>query len=280
MHSQKKLSNGRTIAFHSYKGGTGKTTLISNLAAYYAMSGLKVCLLDFDLYAPSLSMYFRKQPSLYLNDLLKGETETKGKTDVSKVLVDVSSELGTKGKLYLGFSSSSKEDITEIEIRHEQKWQLAAIRRVLAAKNQLFDKIGIDYLFLDTSPGIRYWSINTLAVADYLFLVMKDSDMDIEGTKKMTTDIYDSLAKFGSKYFVILNKVSGASPIEKLNLEIDESDYEKKLEEEIGTRVLGSVPCFCDIQFNRHEFLFAIKKPGHPFSKKLVALAEKIKSIG
>lgn len=280
MHSQKGNTKGKTIAFHSYKGGTGKTTLISNLAAYYAMSGLNVCLLDFDLYAPSLAMYFRKQPSLYLNDLLRGETQTKGKTDVSKVLVDVSSELVTKGKLYLGFSSAHKNDITEIELKHEQKWQLAAIRRVLAAKNQLFDEMGIDYLFLDTSPGIRYWSINTLAVADYLLLVMKNSDMDIEGTKKMTVDIYDSLAKFGSKYFIILNKVAGASPIEELNIENSEEDYEKKLEQEIGTKVIGSVPCFCDIQFSRHEFLFAIKKPNHPFSKKLVSLAEKIKGIG
>jgi MinD-like ATPase involved in chromosome partitioning or flagellar assembly len=272
-------TQGKTIAFHSYKGGTGKTTLITNLAAYYAMSGLKVCLLDFDLYAPSLSMYFRKQPSVCINDLLKGETETKGKTDISRVIVDVSSELGLKGKLYIGFSSPRKEDITEIEMQHEQKWQLAAIRRFLSAKNQLFDDYHIDYLFLDTSPGIRYWSINTLAVADYLLLVMKNSDMDIEGTKKMTSDIYDALTKFGSKYFIILNKVSGASPTTDLNCG-EKEDYERDLEKEIGTKVIGTIPCFCDIQFSKHEFLFAIKKPDHPFSKKLVVLAEKIKSLG
>jgi chromosome partitioning protein len=212
--------------------------------------------------------------------LLRGETETKGKTDISKVLVDVSSELGLKGKLYLGFSSARKEDISDIELRHEQKWQLAAIRRVLAAKNQLFDEYDLDYLLLDTSPGIRYWSINTLAVADYLLLVMKNSDMDIEGTKKMTNDIYDALTKFGSKYFIILNKVAGASPLEELNLEAGGKNYEKELEKDIGAKVVGSIPCFCDIQFNRHEFLFSIKKPDHPFSKKLVALAERIKTLG
>ncbi len=268
------MSQAKTIALHSYKGGTGKTTLITNLAAYYAMKGLKVCLVDFDLYAPSLSMYFRKQPSICMNDLLKGET------DISKVLVDVSSELGVTGKLYLGLSSPRKEDIAEIELKHEQKWQLAAIRRVLAAKNQLFDNYKIDYLLLDTSPGIRYWSINTLAMADYLFLVMKNSDMDIDGTKKMTSDIYDALTKFGSKYFIILNKVAGASPEKGLNLEADKMDYEEELEKEIGTKVVGSIPCFCDIQFSRHEFLFSVKKPEHPFSRKLVELAENIKAIG
>ena len=108
MLDRQEKSQGKTIALHSYKGGTGKTTLISNLAAYYAMSGLKVCLLDFDLYAPSLSMYFRKLPAMYLNNLLNGETETKGKTDISKVLVDVSSELGLKGKLLLVFLAREK----------------------------------------------------------------------------------------------------------------------------------------------------------------------------
>jgi len=279
MSRLKKPSQGRTVALHSYKGGTGKTTLIANLAAYYAQSGLRVCLLDFDLYAPSLSMYFRKQPATFLNSLLKGENEKGGKPDVSQILVDVSSELGLNGKLFLGFSSPGREDIAEIEIKHDQKWQLAAIRRFLSAKNQLFEEYEIDYLLLDTSPGIRYWSINTLAVADTLFLIMKNSDMDIEGTRKMTNDIYNSLTKFGSKYYIILNKIAGASPIDEFNRATNEKEFEMELEKSIGAKVVGSIPCYCDIQFNRHEFLFTIKKPDHPFSKKLVALADKINSL-
>jgi MinD-like ATPase involved in chromosome partitioning or flagellar assembly len=268
------MNSGKTFALHSYKGGTGKTTLIANLAAFYAMNGMRVCLLDFDLYAPSLNIYFRKTPRSYLNNLLNGEVE------ISDVLVDLSPELGLEGKLFLGFSSPGKEDVRDIEIRHEMKWQLAALRRVLSAKNQLFEEYKIDYLFLDTSPGIRYWSINTLAAADILFLIMKNSDMDIEGTKKMINDIYDSLARFGSKYFIILNKVPGASPADELRWGADEKTWEAELEKYVGTQVIGSVPCFCDIQFSKHEFLFAVKQPDHPFSKKLVTLAEKIKSLG
>ena len=278
MNQQQKHS-GKTIALHSYKGGTGKTTLIANLAAYFAKTGMRVCLLDFDLYAPTLSLYFRKHPAVYLNDLLRGETEKRGKIDVSDVLVDVSSELGLSGKFYLGFSSPGKEDISEIEIKHEQKWQLAAIRRFLSAKNQLFEEYGLDYLFLDTSPGIRYWSINSLATADLLFLIMKNSDMDIEGTKKMITDIYEALTKFGSKYFIILNKVPGASPDDEFRWGADEKEFESELEKDIGTSVVGSIPCFCDIQFSKHEFLYVVNQPDHPFSKRLVTLAENIRGL-
>ena len=270
-----KLSIGKTLVFHSYKGGTGKTTLLANIAAAFAMMGMKVCLLEFDLYAPSLTTYFRKTPELFLNDLLAGDA------NISDVLVDVSSELGLKGKLFLGFSSPKKDDIHEIEIKHDMKWQYAAIRRILAAKKELLSKYQIDYVLLDTSPGIRYWSINTIATADLLFLIMKISDMDIMGTKRMIEDIYKSLTELGSKYFIILNKVPGASPISKFNVkEANERNlWESEIKKDLGTEVIGSIPCFCDIQFSRHEFLYAINQPKHQFSRRLLEIVDKIKGI-
>jgi chromosome partitioning protein len=262
---------GKTIAFHSYKGGTGKTTLITNMAAQFASNGYNVCLMDFDLYAPSLSTYFKKKPSACLNDLLNGQAE------MDDILMDLTEELNVKGKFLVAFSSPKKEDVQEIEIKHESKWQLAALRRFLAAKKELFEKHHLDYLFLDTSPGIRYWSINTLATADYLFLLMKDSDIDIEGTRKMINDIYDYLSKYGSKYYIILNKVPGA--LTNSNTPPDEKAWIEELERVVGAQVVGSIPCYCDIQFSRHEFLFSIKQPNHPFSKRLTTVAENIKTL-
>ena len=43
-----------TIAIHSYKGGTGKTTMCANLGYLLAVRGYKVCLIDLDFRAPSL----------------------------------------------------------------------------------------------------------------------------------------------------------------------------------------------------------------------------------
>ena len=270
------MSIEKTLAFHSYKGGTGKTTLVANLAATFAMMGMRVCLLDFDLYAPSLTAYFRKTPELFLNDVLAGDAK------IIDVLVDVSSELGLKGKLFLGFSSPKKGDIYEIEILHDMKWQYAAIRRFLAAKKELFSEYNIDYVFLDTSPGIRYWSLNTIATADFLFLLMKISDMDIIGTKRMIKDIYESLTELGSKYFIILNKVPGASPIPEFHVKEAKERmlWETEVKKDTGAEVIGSIPCFCDIQFSRHEFLYAIKQPKHQFSRRLLEIANKIKGIG
>lgn len=262
------MSAGKTIAFHSYKGGTGKTTLITNLAARLAMMGKRVCLLDFDLYAPSLTTYFRKNPETYLNSLLAGEAE------ISDVLVDLSPELTLNGKLLLGFSSPKKEDIHEIEINHDMKWQYKALKRIIAAKKELFSKYKIDYLLIDTSPGIRYWAINALAIADILFLMMKLNEMDISGTKKMIEDIYNSLSKFGSKYYIILNKVPGALPIHEF--QNTHKQIIPEIEKQIGIKIIEAIPCFCEIQFNKHEFLTTIKKPNHAFSERVCSIAEKI----
>jgi chromosome partitioning protein len=263
----------KTFAFHSYKGGTGKTTLISNLAALYAKNGFNVALLDFDLYAPSLSSYFRKKPSAFINDLLSGQAK------ISDVVHDLTSELGLNGKFLVGFSSSRKEDVNEIDIKHDSKWQIEAVKRFIKAKQELNDQFKIDYLFLDTSPGIRYWSINTLATSDYIFLLLKDSDMDIEGTRKMIIDIYDSLSRYGAKYYVILNKVPGETVKEESMLIRDEKAWISELERVVGADVIGSIPCFCDIQFSRHEFLFSIRQPNHPFSTRLEKIADNIKKL-
>jgi cellulose biosynthesis protein BcsQ len=264
------METGQVIAFHSYKGGTGKTTLVVNLASLLAKNGFKICLLDLDLYAPSLCSYFAKTPKEYLNGALSGNAR------LSDVLIDLTPDLSIDGEFFIGLASPSKEDIQNIEIKRDQKWQLAALRQLLRIKMQLLNENKFDYILLDTSPGIRYWSINALAASDILFMLMKINDMDIVGTKKMIHEIYDSLTKFGSKNYLILNKIGGASPIKEYNIEDNIDTLVSEIEQTLGIPVFESIPCYCDLQFTRHEFLSAITRPNHPFSCKIQDIAEKI----
>src|SRR3954453_9896974 len=75
------------IAFHSYKGGTGKTTIAANLAALLAKKGYRVFLLDLDVYAPSLQSYFDIDPKRWINDFLNGTAE------VGDIIMDVTSAI-------------------------------------------------------------------------------------------------------------------------------------------------------------------------------------------
>jgi MinD-like ATPase involved in chromosome partitioning or flagellar assembly len=288
------------IAFHSYKGGTGKTTLACNMAAMLASKGHNVSLLDLDIYAPSIQSYFDITPAKWINDLLAGEMKVNDiMIDVTTAIKNFVGKTGKKpGKLWVGFSNPQKEAVYKLEggggsggQQTSAKMQL--LRKFIQLREDLISKYDSDYVILDTSPGIRYWSINSLAIADTLFLTLKYGDLDIEGTKKMAKDIYGSFTKFGAKSYLVLNRVGGYCVPNTLIIprnthalegavtlpQWDESDISKSLLSEVSMDLISAIPCYCDIQFSRKEFLTVLQYPNHPFAKQIekLATAEQIK---
>jgi chromosome partitioning protein len=296
------------IAFHSYKGGTGKTTIACNLAAMLSSKGYNVSLLDLDVYAPSLHAYFDCNPNKWINDLLFENI------DVHDIMVDMTPAVAKYaangankklGKLLVGFSNPQKEEIYKLEgsIKTANA-NIQLLRRFVQLREDLISDYDSDYVILDTSPGIRYWSINSLAVADVLFLTLKYGDLDIEGTIKMAKDIYGSFTKFGSKSFLLLNKVAGyciprdnplntppakynknknknnigfshsleETPIE-LKVISDDLNSDNFLSDQTRMEMISAIPCYCDIQFKRKEFLTVLQYPDHPFAKQLEHLS-------
>jgi chromosome partitioning protein len=287
------------IAFHSYKGGTGKTTIACNLAAMLSFKGYNVSLLDLDVYAPSLHAYFDCNPNKWINDLLFENS------DLNEIMVDMTSTIAryadnkTKktGRLLVGFSNPQKEEIYRLEgsIKTANA-NIQLLRRFVQLREDLISDYESDYVILDTSPGIRYWSINSLAVADVLFLTLKFDDLDIEGTVKMANDIYGSFTKFGSKSFLLLNRVSGYcvprtyiispettgnsisrtkedTPLELEMIGNELSSSNASLSNQTKMDLISAIPCYCDIQFKKKEFLTVLQYPDHPFAKQLEQLA-------
>ncbi|WP_415280598.1 MinD/ParA family ATP-binding protein [Candidatus Nitrososphaera sp. FF02] len=265
------------IAFHSYKGGTGKTTIASNLAARLASNGNKVALLDFDVYAPSLHAYFEFAPERWVNDFLFDLASIK------EVLYDMSSVLSstaTQGKLWVGFSNPKKEDIYKLDGSEKHgNSRLQLLRKFIRMREEIISNYDVDYIIIDTSPGIRYWSINSLALADVLLLTLKFDDLDIDGTKKIAKDIYGSFLEFGAKSYLLLNRVAGYcvptdGNMAKLSgfVQQDKEVYDM-LSRETGMEVITTIPCYCDIQFSRKEYLTVLKSSDHPFAKQIEKLA-------
>jgi chromosome partitioning protein len=289
----------RCIAFHSYRGGTGKTTLAANLAASLAKKGYKVFLLDLDVYAPSLQSYFETDPKKWINDFLFEKAELK------EVVLDlthwiergVGSGKSTGGQLWVGFCNANKEDIFKLEDS-----RINLFRRFILLRELLNYEYKADYIIIDTSPGIRYWSINALVVADVLLLILKMTDIDIVGTREVVAEIYDSFTKFGSMSFILLNRVSGycmpytmqnttaigtslrgpaLEPGSSLpiNEQLNEMDMQNFLTNETGMKVLPAIPCYSDIQFSKKEFLTVLNQPEHLFAKRFDQLVHAIETI-
>ena len=51
--------NGEVVTFYSYKGGTGRTMALANVAWILAANGKRVLVVDWDLESPGLHRFFR-----------------------------------------------------------------------------------------------------------------------------------------------------------------------------------------------------------------------------
>jgi MinD-like ATPase involved in chromosome partitioning or flagellar assembly len=118
MHSRA----GTIVTFYSYKGGTGRSMTMANLAWILAANGMKVLAIDWDLEAPGLHRYFRPfliDPELhdtegltdffwrYAEGAMTPRSESEGvvawenATDLSRFRVQIDWEFKGEGQLDL-----------------------------------------------------------------------------------------------------------------------------------------------------------------------------------
>jgi len=259
---------GIAIAFHSYKGGTGKTLISTNLAILLAKMGRKVCLLDYDFRGPSLHILLKTRPKHWLNDYLKGSCT------INEVLTEFPLA-GTNGRLLASFADPSPEAMRFMMTRDRQ-WESKALRRILDAKRRLLGQEKADYMIFDTSPGMYYSSVNAVAAADVAALIMKYDDFDIEGTKLLVEGIVDAL---GKRTGLILNRIvcegcGGPVPDDELRR------IEASITKSLGRPILGSLPCLWQLQREGSKELFAVSQPNHLFVQTLRGIADRIRTLG
>ncbi len=248
------------MAFHSYKGGTGKTSIVVNIGALYAKQGASVCLLDYDFRAPSLNVVFKAKPKFWLNDYLEG------KCGIIDTLVDETERFNLPGKLWVGFSNPSLEALKEVMIK-DRRWEVKALTKTLAGKKEIIEKKKVDYLIFDTSPGAQYSSINALAGADIVSLVMKADGFDMEGTKELAKGVYEAL---GRKSGIVLNEI----PEEQISASGGREKFGKQIETAVGLPLIGLIPCMCELMAFGGKTIYTIEKPGHAFTKAITEIAE------
>lgn len=261
---------GVTLAFHSYKGGTGKTLISANIAAILARRGKRVCLIDYDLHSPSqftlLKNYIAHgiKPQQFVNNLLKGECE------VEEALLEV--DVGaTDGTLVAAFGNESTEAEKFMATR-DRNWEGKAFGRLTDAKNRLLKKHKMDYVILDTHPGVVYASLNAVATSDVVTLVTRKDEDDMKGTQKLITEIAD---EFDTRSTIILNRVvcegcGGALPLN------ESSRVSAEILKRLGRPIIGVIPCLWQLQLAGSQELYAVTQPTHPFVNALQQTADEI----
>src|SRR5690348_4490530 len=101
------------VSVHSYRGGTGKSNLVANLASCLVQQGKRVAVVDTDIQSPGLHVLFgmnEQTSGLTLNDYLYGRCR------IEQAAHDVTLGLaaGQGGVLYLVPSSIKAGEITRV----------------------------------------------------------------------------------------------------------------------------------------------------------------------
>jgi len=252
------------VALHSYKGGTGKTLLSTNLAATFAKQGKNVCLIDLDLRAPSIHSIFKAENTTsWFNDYLNNGCE------IQESLIDLSSSIPGSGKFFVGFANPSTQAIRDM-LTKDSGWEMKALGKLLELRRTLISSGEFDCVVFDTSPGLQFSSINAIVAADLVMIATTGDRSDVEGTRRMLGGLYKLFEK---KTGMIINKMSSESfSATSLRTRFGNS-------EALHPSIVGILPCFCDILKAQGKSLYAIENPNHPFTLMLQEIAENIMKL-
>lgn len=161
------------ISIHSFRRGTGKTTLTANLAALLAQAGHRVGVIDLNLAAPSLHLLFgldEVQIPASINDYLWGVC------DMTACVVDMSRRTAVPGTLSLVAASTRPSQIARIERGGYIPYLLAD------ACQEFMETATLDYLLVDTAAGMSEEAQVITAVSDITIAITRPDKQDYQGT--------------------------------------------------------------------------------------------------
>ena len=248
----------KIISIHSYRGGTGKTNITASLAAIVASMGKKVAIVDADVQNPGIYVLFgfdEKNITHSLNDYLWSRCKIfETHYDVTSVLKQPAPD----SSLYLIPATMKPTDIGRI-LREGYD-----IRLLETGFQEIVEQLNLDYLFIDTHPGLNEEILLSITMSDVLVLVMRPDQQDFQGTA-VTVDLARKLKV--PKMFLLINKV-----IKSLDLE----DLQQQIEKIYQLPVTTTLPLSNEMVELGSRGIFALNYPQHPLTQVLESIARQI----
>jgi MinD-like ATPase involved in chromosome partitioning or flagellar assembly len=255
----------KIISIHSYRGGTGKSNITANLAAVVARQGQRVGIVDTDVQSPGIHVLFgfdAAQGERCLNEYLWGECAIQDAAhDLSETLWPdggpaARGRAKREAALYLVPASARPGDMTRI-LREGYD-----IDHLSDGLDELIAQLDLDYLFVDTHPGLHEAMLNYIASSDVLLVILRPDYQDYQGTAV----IVDVARKVGvPEMQLVVNKVLPR---------LDSSAIREQMEQTYGTSVAGLLPATDDLMALASKDIFCLHHPDHPWSRVLVEIAE------
>ena len=245
------------VSIHSYRGGTGKSNLTANLATAVAAAGKRVGIVDTDIQSPGIHILFGlddKQITRALNDYLYGQCEI-AQTAYHITPPEVAA---TGGQMYLIPSSLKAGEIARVLKEGYE------VEKLNTGFDELLEKLDLDYLFIDTHPGMNEETLLSIAISDVLILILRPDKQDFLGSA-VTIEVARRLGV--PRLMLVVNKALASMDLAALR-----KDVERSLSAELGALLLLSE----DMLRLGSAGIFSLKFPEHQFTKGVQELAKKV----
>lgn len=251
----------RSVAVHSYKGGTGKTTIVANVAVALALKGRRVGVMDMDLEGPGLHVFFDIDPSelrFTLNDVLAGVAAPEA------ACVRMSEKMSLNGGEI--FYSPASVRVAEIMRTLKTGFELDQFENAI---RRLQEKFGLHYLLIDTHPGIMHDTLLALGVCDHQMLVSRVDQQDIFGTGIMI----EVSSTFGKPAHLVLNMIPPR---------VRESEvlkFARVMGAHFTVDMAGWLPFSEEIIGSLSRSVLTLKQPRHAIAAKFRQIADSIEGF-
>jgi septum site-determining protein MinD len=258
----KRIVLAKVVSIHSFRGGTGKSNTTANLAVLIARAGNRVGIVDTDIQSPGVHVLFHFNHSdikFALNDYLWGKCRIEEAAyDVTASAIGVVNEDDERPKLFLIPASIKTGEIGRVL---KEGYDVGLLNDGF---KKLVSELKLDYLMIDTHPGVNEETLLSIVVCDMLILVLRPDSQDFQGTS-VTVELARRLEV--KNLALIINKVPPG---------MDREALKAKVEASYGAKVLATAPLNYEIVRLASSGIFVNRYPDHPFTRELQKVAKAI----
>jgi MinD-like ATPase involved in chromosome partitioning or flagellar assembly len=247
----------KIISIHSYRGGTGKSNITANVAASLAATGKRVAVVDTDIQSPGIHMLFGLDDTRELRTLNDYLWE---RCRIGETAADVTPEQikAAGGHIWLVPSSLHAGEIAKVL---REGYNAGLMNDGL---QDLIDELSLDYLLIDTHPGLNEETLLSIAISDVLVVLLRPDRQDFHGTA-VTVEVARKLEV--RQLVMVLNKVMPS---------VIARGFVEEVTRAYGAQIVGVLPEAPEMLELGSEGLFTLKFPDHPLSAEIRQVAARL----
>lgn len=231
--------------------------MTANLAATIAFQGKRVAIIDTDIQSPGIHVLFDMEETsvhLSLNDYLWGRCELREAAyDVTPPTISAEA-----GRIFLVPCSIKLGEIARIV---KEGYNVLLLTQGL---RQFCEDFQLDYLLIDTHPGMNEETLLSIAIAHELIIILRPDRQDFQGTA-VTLQVAQKL-----------NTPKISLAVNKLLSKYDPAEVKEQIAQRFQVPVLAVFPVSEEMIDLGSKGLFTLKYPQHPYTLEMQHVAANV----